>query len=211
MKKFKQLKLLSLALTAAACSVSATDFTAPLEFQTLPEVTVSEIRAISFGQVLALSQASVCTMDADGGTEVLSGVQLGRATSGAGSITYTGSGALSGTCTGNGTVGIYEVSSFGGAPVKVDVVTSTDSSDIQFAPIGAVINHDDDGNGTFDDPAFEAVDSSTSANAFATNVLSTESQVGKNRILMGGTITNLQALTAETEYTATFQINVTYQ
>jgi len=199
----KMKKFLPLAIVAGlSTNVSATDFAASLEFDTLAEIQIVTVRDIAFGPVLALTQAATCDMDVSGGgTEILTDNQLGSTTH----ASYTSSGALSATCGNdslNGTVGIYEIQSYSGASITVDLNGGTDT-EISFVPDGFVVDHN-----TND---IVGITVGADANADATSTLTAQSQVGRNIVVVGGEITNLQTLTADGTYTTDFELVVTYQ
>jgi hypothetical protein len=200
MKQFK--KLLPLVVLGASSAATAQEFTIPLTFDTLPEITLTEIRAMDFGPVLSLTQAASCVMDADTGTENLTAIQLGHATLTSYVINTNASGALSGTCGGNGTVGIYEVSAYDGAALTVSVAKGT-ATEIDFTPLGFAVDH------TTGD--IVAVDTTTPADVDAAPALTAESQAGKTRVVVAGTVLNTQALVADGSYTTDFEINVVYR
>ncbi len=199
---FRMKKLLPLVLAGLSVNTMATDFTASLEFETLAEIQINTVRDISFGPVLSLTQAATCDMDpSGGGTEILSDNQLGTTTH----PSYTSSGELSASCGNpslNGTVGIYEIESYSGAAITVDLNAGTATA-ISFDPRGFVVDHN-----TND---IVNVTVATDASAEATDTLTAQSVVGRNIIVIGGEITNLQPLVADGTYNTDFELIVTYQ
>jgi hypothetical protein len=206
MKNFNMKKafLLLAATGLTVGSVKAAEIEASLTFTTLPEITISEIRAVSFGSVLSLTNGALCDMDTATGTETLTDAQ-------AGSDDGITAGTLTGACdtSVNGTVGIYEITSFAGADITVTLSAGT-ASEIDFTPDGHVIDYST-GDGT---ATAAAVDTDVDVTASATGdteVAAGDILTAKNRVLVGGTIQNTQALTADESYTATFNIDVVYQ
>ena len=203
MKKMNNLKKLAFAMAVgASMNASAADFNAGLAFDTLPAITISEIRAMDFGAVLSLTQAATCAMSADsaGGTETLTDTQLG-----VNIAAYNNSGELTGGCTGNGTVGIYEVSSYSGAAITVSVTAGT-ATDIAFVPSGFAVDHNGGGAATG-----ETLGVGTDADVEAANAITAFTQAGVSRVVVGGTITNQVALTADGTYNTDFNLDVVYQ
>jgi len=207
MKKFNKLKsLIPLALIGASSSALAVDQTATFTFETLPDITIAETRALDFGANLTLTQADTCAMEArTAGSETLTDSQLGITGAGGFTTAYTSSGDLSGTsCSGDGTVGIYTVSSYAGAGITVTLSTGT-ATEIAFVPAGFVVDH------TAAAEDLVALTSGTGANAVAAPALTAYTNAGDTKVIVGGTITNQQALTAGDSYTTDFNIDVVYQ
>lgn len=203
MKLLKKCKLASaIALLPLAASVSATDLTVPITFDTLPVITITEVQPLAFGSVLSLTQASTCTMEATAAGHGLSNSEEGQIIA-AGAAT---AGVLSGDCAGepDGAPGIYEVTSFASADITVSL-TAGAASEILFTPLGYVVDYN---AGT---PQRVALTTAASTNAQATNVLSALSNAGTNRVIIGGSIQNQQALTAGQDYTTSFDLDVVYQ
>lgn len=203
MKNFNMKKsLAALALVGAASSATAADITANIAFTTLPEITITQIRALAYGNVLSLTTGALCTMSSSAGTEALTEAQTGLAGG-------ASAGQLSGACdnSANGTVGIYEITSFADASVSVTLSKGT-ATEIDFTPAGHVIDY----NGA---TAADAIASGTALTVEASasgdvEVGNGTILTGKNRVLVGGTIQNTQALTANGDYTTDFEINVVY-
>ncbi len=212
-------KLLVVAIAGAiTTSANATDFSADLKFETLAEISLTKVRDIDFGAVLALQQAAVCKMEPAGaGSEVLSAAQRGVAT-----LTgYTGSGDLDAGCgdpNANGTVGIYEVQSFASAAITVTLAQAINSGDItnestevEFTPDGFVVNHSNSTTGTVVDLDAITGNGTATANAVASPQLTVNTQPGRNIVVVGGQISNNVSLTADDTYNLGFELNVVYQ
>jgi hypothetical protein len=193
MKNLK--KTLSILLLPLASVANAIDVTVPLSFATLPVIDVDEVTPMDFGQVLNLAQAATCTLSATSGTVIT------IADDGVAGTTPAG-GDLSVGCSGEGIPGVYTITSVPGAEIQVSVVAGL-ATEISLAPIGVVINHTG--------PAREPIDVSTSPIVFASAAINAYTAAGTNRVIMGGTITNTQALASGIGYTTTFDINVVYQ
>jgi hypothetical protein len=193
MKKLK--KPLSLLLLPLASGANAELVTVPLSFATLPVISVDEETAMVFGQVLNLAQAATCNLSATAGTVIVQADDGHPGTTAAG-------GDLSGGCSGEGIPGVYTIKSVPGAEIQVSVVAGA-ATEISLAPIGVVINHTG--------PTRDPIDESTSTIVDASATINTFTAAGTNRVIMGGTVTNTQALTSGQAYTTTFDINVVYQ
>lgn len=204
----KLVKSAPLLLLPVAGSALATDLNVPLKFTTLPVITIVEKQALAFGDVLSLTQADTCTMSTSAGT-ALNAVKEGADlnTANYGNVAATSVGQLSGDCAGapDGSPGIYEITSFSDADITVSVSAGTDT-DISFAAAGYVTNLLEGGTATR-----ETLNTSTPANVNASQALSAYAAAGTNRAIVGGTITNLTALTAGGAYATDFNLNVVYQ
>ncbi|MBU2917121.1 hypothetical protein KO505_03975 [Psychrosphaera sp. F3M07] len=200
-------KSLPLVLAGLTTNALATDFTTTLSFDTLAEITLTEIRPVAFGPVLALTPAATCTLDPVGaGTETLSAAQIGVGTP----TGYTASGELSAGCgdpDANGQAGIIEVSAYADAGVTVEVIAGT-ANDISFTPDAWVADFTASDTATFDQIT-NGVGSGQDAQVSPD--LTANLPAGRTRIIVGGSIQNQVALTADGAYTADFDVNVIYQ
>jgi len=204
-KKLK--KAAPLLLLPIMGSAIATDITVPLNFTTLPVITIAEITPMAFGDVLSLTQADTCAMATNAGTTITptdEGADLNIANYG--SVAAVAVGQLSGVCAGaDAQPGIYEISSFADADITVSVSVGTDT-DIGFVPSGYVTNLIEGGTATR-----EPISTGTPALVNASAALSAYSAAGTNRAIIGGTITNLVTLTAGGSYATDFNLDVVYQ
>ncbi|WP_339721739.1 hypothetical protein [uncultured Paraglaciecola sp.] len=205
-------KATPLLLIAAMTPAMATDVNVPLNFTTLPVITIAEITPMDFGAVLSLTLADTCTMSTSAGTALTpaqEGVDSTNSTIfSSATLAQNSVGELSGSCSGadDGQVGIYEITSFADANITVSVTTGT-ATDISFEPVGYVTDLDEAGGNftreTLNTTTDALVNSSTSLTAYA--------QAGTNRAIVGGTITNFAALNAGDAYATDFNLNVVYQ
>jgi hypothetical protein len=215
MKLNKLFKLTSVsAVLAVSTTALATDVTVPLSFKTLPVITVTEVKAMDFGAVLTLAQADTCTMSTTAGGKVTlsdEGQDLATITTGGTGLAAPLGGQLSNDCAGapDGQPGIYQISSFEGADITVNLATGT-ATDISLNPAGYVVDLNDDLQ-TNSTASRETLAIGTDAAVRASGALTAYSQKGINRVVIGGTIINQNALTADTAYNTDFTINVTYQ
>jgi hypothetical protein len=210
MKLLSTLKKASpLLLLPFANNALATDVTVPLTFETLPVITITEVQPIVFGNVLPLAQAASCVMEADPDTHRLTTTEEGKNIVDGGTSGLT-AGAFSGGCAGepDGQPGIYEIASFAGADLTVSVTAGT-ATDIAFAPLGYAVNHDSPSTTANTNRVDLSV--GTDANVKAASALTAFTQAGRNRVVIGGTVTNQNALTAGADYTTDFNLNVVYQ
>jgi hypothetical protein len=204
-------KASSLLLLSAMAPAMATDVNVPINFTTLPVISIAEIRPLDFGAVLSLTAADTCTMSTSGGTLLTSaqeGVNSTSATFTTTTLAQNSVGLLSGNCAGgaDGAVGIYEITSFQDADITVTVTTGT-TTDIAFTPIGYVTNLDESGG------VFARTNLSVGVDALvnASTALTAFSLAGTNRAIVGGTITNQIGLNAGAPYATDFNLNVVYQ
>lgn len=206
-------KFTPLLLIAAMAPAMATDVSVPLNFTTLPVITILPIRDLNFGPVLSLSAASTCTMKAIDG---VNGTALTPSQEGADAAAYTNgdnapnfAGLLEGSCAGgaDGEVGIYEITSFQDADITVNVTKGT-TTEIEFTPSGYVTDLDDTSGSSF---TREALTIGTDAEVNASTALTGFSVIGTSRAIIGGTIINQIGLTAGNPYTTDFNLNVIYQ
>jgi hypothetical protein len=203
-------KATPLLLIAAMSPAMATDLLVPINFTTLPVITITAITPLDFGPVLSLTLADTCTMSTSAGT-ALTPAQEGTDSTDAvlfGTPAVAQSvGEFSGDCSGaaDGTPGIYEITSFADADITVSVTAGT-ATDISFAPAGYVTNVVE--AGVF---SRETLAVGTDALVNASASLTAFGQAGTNRAIVGGTITNFAALTAGAPYATDFNLNVVYQ
>jgi len=209
LNKFK--KAAPLLLLTAMSPAMATDLLVPLNFTTLPVISIATITALDFGPVLSLTLADTCTMSTSAGTD-LTPTQEGADSTDA--LVFTGGtaiaqpvGAFTGDCLGaaDGTPGIYEITSFVDALITVTVTAGT-ATDISFAPAGYVTDLDESGGFSR-----EALSIGVDAGAEASAAISAYAQAGTNRAVIGGTITNFAPLVAGDPYATDFNLDVVYQ
>jgi hypothetical protein len=209
MKNFNIFKKASpLLLLSAMAPAMATDVSVPLNFTTLPVISITPIRPLDFGAVLSLTAADTCTMSTSAGTALTSAQEgVNSNIANLGSVAQVSVGELSGSCAGgaDGNVGIYEITSFQDADITVSVTTGT-ATDIAFTPIGFVTNIIE--GGTF---TREAMNVGLDADVNASLALSAFAVAGTNRAIVGGTITNQVGLTAGAAVATDFNLNVVYQ
>jgi hypothetical protein len=210
MKNFNIFKKASpLLLLSAMAPAMATDVSVPLNFTTLPVISITPIRPLDFGAVLSLTAADTCTMSTIAGTALTSAQEGANSNIAAfGNVAQVAVGELSGNCAGgaDGNVGIYEITSFQDADITVSVTTGT-ATDIAFTPIGFVTNLNESGT-TF---TRETLNVATPALVNASAALSAFAVAGTNRAIVGGTITNQVGLTAGAAVATDFNLNVVYQ
>lgn len=195
-------------------SAMATDVTVPLNFTTLPAISIAPITPMDFGSVLSLTLADTCTMSTSAGTLLTPSQEGADSTDSVIFNTTTAAqnstGQLSGNCTGgaDGQVGIYEITSFANADITVTTTAGT-ATDISFAPSGYVTDLASETTaGVF---SRESLSVGVDADVNASASLTAYSQAGTNRVIVGGTITNFGSLTAGQAYATDFNIDVVYQ
>jgi hypothetical protein len=203
-------KATPLLLLTAMSPAMATDLLVPINFTTLPVITLLEVTALDFGPVLSLTLADTCTMSTSVGTALTPTQEGTDSTDGVVHNTTAAAqsaGAFTGDCLGaaDGTPGIYEITSFTDADITVTLTAGTATS-ISFAPAGYVTNLVEAGAFTRETLAI-----GTPANVNASAAITAYAQPGTNRAIVGGTITNFTALTAGAPYATDFNLDVVYQ
>lgn len=216
MKKLKYSLLIpSILISTIQSSTSlAADVNVPLTFKTLPVIKIIPKKELNFGNVLTLAQADQCTMSTTAGSSLISsdeGQDLATITAGGSNLSAPQGGQLSGDCSGapDGQPGVYEIESFAGADIIVDLNPGLATA-ILIEPSGYVVDIADD-NQTGSNASRETLSVSTDANVRASGTLTAFSPRGTNRVIIGGRITNQTALTPDAAYETEFTIDVTYQ
>jgi hypothetical protein len=201
-------KVTPLLLLAAVAPAMATDVNVPINFTTLPVISITPIRALDFGAALTLTAADTCLMSVADGTPLTSAQEgVDSTIVSNGSVAQVSGGELSETCDGadDGQTGIYEITSSSNADITVNVALGT-TTDIAFTPIGFVTNIIESGTFTRE-PLNVALDADVNA-SFA---LTAFAVAGTNRAIIGGRITNQTGLVAGAPYATDFNLNVIYQ
>lgn len=211
--------LVATGLTAAAStSLQAADVPMSFSFQTVPDVTISLVQNLSFGNDFTLAVSSTCSMLVSSASTERPGsvaARIGTATAWAAGTSYQ---AKSGNCdTANpGTAGIYKIAGAKGVDVDVTVnAIPAGGVDFSFIPEGCVVSYDGsaDGDNCFDltangnnreYTATLAADADTIGNTSGSPI------AGEALLYVGGEITAQNTLTAGTTYTQQFTIDVTY-
>jgi hypothetical protein len=203
-------KVTPLLLLAAVAPAMATDVNVPINFTTLPVISITPIRALDFGAALTLTAADTCLMSVADGTPLTSAQEgVDSTIVSNGSVAQVSGGELSETCDGadDGQTGIYEITSSSNADITVNVALGT-TTDIAFTPIGYVTDLEDGAGDSF---TREPLLIGTPALANASTALSGFSVIGTSRAVIGGTIINQVPLTAGAPYATDFNLNVVYQ
>lgn len=225
-KKLKQF-LLPLAVATAMSSTSLMAATAnySVGFTTVPDITITQVQAMSFGSFLGLTNGATCTMTVtDSGTaatypgdSVLRVARAVPAGPGADVAKLTSCGSAPATAT--GTVGIYEIQGIAGGSVVVTVGNVTGGTDFNYTAGGCVATFDGAGDGD----SCLALTGGTPTGAGLVKLASAADTVGNTggansgnptpgaaRIAVGGTITATATHTAGQTLTQSFAITVTY-
>jgi hypothetical protein len=203
---------IALVIAAMYLGVNNASYAATKSFvitaETLADVELLETTELDFGTNI-FTTAGICNMDADAPS---SDLLLMNA---ANSIAESDYGALTGGGCINGTAipGVYKISGAVGADVNITLSGITET-EYTFEPDGAVA---DFSKSTADDTigalAFSGVNTFSTAGADDdTNpgLAATLATPGDLIFTLGGTLTVLTTLTASTEYTNTFSVNVVY-
>tara|TARA_R110001583_G_scaffold9788_2_gene45937 strand:- start:54518 stop:55162 length:645 start_codon:yes stop_codon:yes gene_type:complete len=207
-------KTLIATLIIASPLSQATDVTAGIAFTTVPVVSIAQTRAIAFTGGMELASGSTCTMTVDKATNFPSEADGQMSIAGSGDPGEGGAyQGVTGAClAADGIAGIYTVTGGAGVPVKITVKSAQDAF-IKYTPAGVIVDYDNavgSGGDAFD---LVTVDTQQEVN-IATNDDRNGSVgravVGETRIILGGAIEALVALTADTTYPLTFDIDVIY-
>lgn len=200
---------ITVAVLASALSFSAmaATFTAKVGFTTVPEITISQVTEINFGDTMKLATGATCIMLVNGA----SGSSLPTATM---KSDMANSGAYTQVLTGDcgdtvevGTPGIYEIIAVAGSTVKVTTNSVTAGTNFNFEPVG----YGPDAQGsTSTVKALPADTETTFVVPSAANANQPDETAGVLRIALGGTITNQSTLSAGVEYEEDFTVDVTY-
>lgn len=198
-------KLLPLLLLPLASTVDAKIQPLDVSFTVLPEITVTEVRAMNFGSVLKLAAAATCTLTAN--VTNMEGPSLTKS-----DVAAAGTpGLLAGTCAGGdaGTVGVYEITAIQGSDVNITVTGET-NADISFAPAGYAVDFGGTLGGGDDTPTLVPNNTSTAITVPATAEFNANVNPGVLRLVLGGTITNQRTLVADTAVSAGLTVDVVY-
>lgn len=183
-------------------------------FSTVPDITITEVTALDFGNGLGLASGSTCVMVGDS----TAGTYIGDPTMNLSQDTPVAAGGNHGdtTCaTGvndSGTVGVYEVIGVPGGTVSITVNDIGSGTAFNFTSTGCAGNYDGlaDGDGCTDLTSGAASVQLAAPGDTVGNTGTGNPVSGTTRISVGGTITTQQAHTAGTLLTESFVIDVTY-
>jgi hypothetical protein len=175
--------------------------------ETVADVTLLEVTEIDFGTNI-FTTTGVCIMDADSPTSDL--LQINAT----GAIAETNYGALTGGGCINGvaTPGLYKITGAAGQNVNITLSGVTET-DYTFEPDGSVGSYQgtnaDDAIGTL---SFSGVNSFPLAGGDDENngITVTTAAAGELVFTLGGTLTVLAPIAANTSFTNTFAVNVVY-
>jgi hypothetical protein len=179
-----------------------------LTVNTIQDVTISESTPLDFGENILTDASTTCSMDADVPAEgTLFFDAGGQAAANYGLITGTG-------CVGSGvtvaTPGVYEIAGEAGLTVTLTLATEAQGGgDYTFSPTGGCLVDYDDG------AAGDACNAITVGTPIAAQLATTNdaatSVAGSTFFSVGGTLNvGATGLTSDTDYTATFLVNVVY-
>jgi hypothetical protein len=218
--------LLASALALGVSNVNAAQATFTATAGTIPDVTIAEVTAMSFGTAMRTTTGLSCTLDGSTpGEATLNYDTNGDNVVDAATGTYnelSGTGCINGA--GNGSqAGVYSITGTGGSTVSITLAPLVETA-FTFTPGNGCVPTYDGSNGgadTLGDPCTALSNGTTSsllipdatneADSDATNVTSV---VNELRFSLGGTIdiTNGGAdLDANTAYSGNFDITVVYE
>jgi hypothetical protein len=207
--------LLSSVLLATFCSGTALadSVVGSLDFRTVPDVSIIQLRPLDFGGGLQLASGSVCNLAVDG-TARPSGA-LGRVDSIVGDA--AGYELKSGDCTAEkGQVGIYNITGASGVEVNITVNGILDNVNVDFGFTPQAMASDYEGTGGVDSFSLMTTDV-VEKTAIGTATLAAAGDntfsavAGQTRLFVGGALEVQRQLTAGTTYDQQqFVIDVTY-
>lgn len=204
----KRLALQIGALLVGASGVfSAAADTFNLTVNTIQDVTIAEVTPLDFGENILTDANTSCAMDADAPADATVFADGGLAAASYGVITGTG-------CVGSGTTvatpGVYSITGVDGLDVTLTLTSEVQGGgDYTFSPTGGcgVVHDNASGGDTCD-----AITVGTPITlTIADGVDDGDAVAGTTHFTVGGTIgVGATGLTSDTNYTATFLVNVVY-
>jgi hypothetical protein len=210
MKNIIKKTILSLMVLGTTNAIADTG-TYTFSFTTVPALTVAETQAIDFGQALALSNGSACTMLMDetshfpaSSVDYFSASNIANGTPGQ----FAASTCATSAAGTSGTYGIYTITGLLNSEIQVTVTGDAEvaANGIDFDADGYVVDYNNGGANTR-----EAVNDGVAATLhLAGGADSTYTTPGTTHLLLGGTINNLRDLTLGEPLTAGFVVDVTY-
>jgi hypothetical protein len=219
---------LSLAISAICLGVaggaSAATGTFDITATTLPDVTLTEVTALDYGQSMFVTQGGVCVMNAATPGDQSGVMQYDDAT--VGGLVAANYGDISGTgCvdgTGTGTPGVYKITGLPGGTVDI-TISGVNGTSFDFAPnSGCIVTFDGATAAESGDtcaPFVPGVSSSklipvSQAAEQGTTTVDGNIVAGELVFTVGGTVTiggtDAVDLTANQAYSENFTVDVTY-
>lgn len=210
--------IIAAGVLGALTSVSslAADTTMTFAFTTVPDVSIAEFQAMSFGNDFTLSSGDACTLLVNvAGTEQPASIdaRLGLAATVAAGTSFE---AKTGNCdtVNPGTAGIYTITGAAGVEVNITVnAIPAGGVDFSYIPTGCVVDYDGSASGDTC-AAFTPAGNNLTASvdlASAADTGATGSPIpGQAYIFLGGTITAETALLAGSSLSESFTIDVIY-
>ncbi|TWX67478.1 hypothetical protein [Colwellia sp. C1TZA3] len=176
-----------------------------VKMTTRDDVTLSQVTALAFGPNIFTTAGTSCLMDADTPGDIIA--QANGTAEKANFGELSGTGCVTGA---SGTPGVYKVSGSPGAGITVTVSGLNTDPLFTFTPNnGCIVEYDQVSEG-------DTCKALASATATTTIIAGTtdggDDEVTSGELIMsiGGTLSVVSALTADTPYTDQFKINVVY-
>ena len=202
MKK-TQLAKVVLSSALAVASISAIAVTTPftVAFTTVQDLQINENNPLTYGVANVFGKATTtCTLTtavaaaSSANTGVIANADIED------SLSSGDGGCIAiATGTGNNLSGVYEITGIAGQTANITVTSISSGGDFDFAPSGFMVPND------------STVDFSAPVAIIADNAVSlTIGDAGSVVVVVGGVITINNALTANTPYSASFDITATY-
>jgi hypothetical protein len=186
-----------LVTTIAAASVSTIAATFQVSFTTIQDLQIQAINDVNFGSAYVTgNNGTTCTLStaitagssASTGLVANSDIEDSLASGDGGCIALA-------TATSNNLSGIYEITGVADQIIQVTVASGT--GDFNFTPTGFMIPND-------------STDDFSNQTTIGTSQSITIGDQGSIAVVVGGTITMTQDLTASTAYSVDFDITATY-
>lgn len=212
--KTKIALLLGAVCLGASGAANAATANFDISVTTIPDVTLTEVQALSYGTTMFVTAGGTCLMDASTpGDAATALMQYDGATDAPASYgTLSGSGCVNGS---GGTPGIYKIAGITAGTVRI-TISGVTGADFSFAPnSGCIVNY---GNSAAADSCDSFVPgvTKTESLAAATEDAGTGGGVGTSTpgelvFTVGGTVTiGGTNLTANQPYTENFPVTVVY-
>jgi hypothetical protein len=211
-----------IAMSGLSTSTLAADGTFGLNFTTVPDVSISQVIGLNFGDDLQLATGSTCTLAVDASS-------TNTPSSAAGLLDVSGditegtdfqlrSGNCDSTSTSDGIVGKYVINGAEGVTVSITVnpIITGSGGNFAFSPQGVASNYAAAADDTFVALAPGVGQTATAdvrlhSSADADQGGTSSPFPGQSFLFIGGTLTADTQLTAGTVYAAsTFVVDVTY-
>ncbi|WP_416308183.1 hypothetical protein [Neptunicella sp. SCSIO 80796] len=193
-------------LLGASCGFSTSADTFNITVNTISDVEIDTVTALDFGEYIITDANTSCAMDASTPEDAVVFAD--------GGLTATDYGLLNGDgCVGDGvsvgTPGVYSITGVAGLDIKITLNSEAQAGgDFTYTPDGCVVDHDGASGGDLC-TALAAGNQVTAT--IADGVDDGDAISGETHFTVGGVIDiGATGLTSDTDYDATFLVNVVY-